>query len=915
MQVLIPGRFLAPLALLPRVEVGGFNTALHQAALRDAAHPRLSPEYRGEGRLRRVVVRGLSIALAIAIALCLTGLFNTSTLAADDRVGLEHFEAKIRPVLVKHCYACHSAEAASAGKLKAALQLDSKDGLRKGGESGALLSLDKPENSLLIKSLRHDKDAPEMPPNEKLSDAIIADFVTWIRLGAPDPREGKAAVVKRGMSVEDGRQWWSMKPPQRASVPVVKEVGWPRSTVDQFVLAKLEAQQLHPVADADRRTLIRRAYLDVIGLLPPVEKVDAFVQDSSNNAFVKVVDELLASPHFGERWGRHWLDAARYADSNGRDRNVLWYHAWHYRDYVIDSFKHDKPYDRFLQEQIAGDLLAQEITGNDPASRDLRDQLRVATGFLALGAKAFEEQKPEIFRMDVIDEQIEVIGRSILGLSIGCARCHDHKFDPIPTRDYYAIAGILRSTQPFYGHGPRGIKATSFHHTDLIAIGADAESLGPAGLEYFNRLHDLNLIQNTARSDRYRVVRKVADAKNQIQKPGADKEKLQADIDRMEADVKEWDIKVKAAENEFQALMDKTPTLPGFAMGARDRTTMEDCRIHIRGETTNLGDNVPRGALQVLPNGLAAMPTSQSGRKEFAQWLTARGNPLTARVFVNRVWQHLFGRGLVTTPDDYGVNGAKPTHPELLDDLSVRFMEQGWSTKTLIRELLLTRTYQLASEPNQDALKRDPDNVWLWRMSPRRLEVENLRDAVMTVSSSLDLRPPTTEQMVLQKLHPYREPEFHNFKPPFKPQDIDHAHRSIYLPVVRGVLPTMFALFDFAAPDRAVAQRDESTVPSQALYFMNNAWVIEHAQRTAKRVLQESELDDSGRVRWLFQRAFARLPDESEVQASLRYLESTEQLVTDPKAKTAPTTDQLREARWTSFCQAIFASAEFRTVR
>lgn len=826
----------------------------------------------------------------------------------DDRSDLEFFETKIRPVLVKQCYQCHSSDAAKAGKLKGGLQLDTREGVLKGGESGVAVVDRKPAESLLIQSIKHAGDAPNMPPDQKLPDSVIADFVEWIRIGLPDPRTGSVVVVKRGMSVDEGRKWWSMIPPRRTEPPTVTNRDWPRTNVDRFVLSKLEAQHLDPVTDADRVTLIRRVYFDLIGLPPSPENVEAYLLDSSSGAFAAVVDELLDSPRFGERWGRHWLDAARYADSNGRDRNILWYHAWRFRNYVISSFNANKPFDQFIREQIAGDLLLADSAAH-------RDELRIATGFLALGPKAFEELKPEIFRMDVIDEQIEIIGRSILGLSIGCARCHDHKFDPIPTRDYYALAAIFRSTQPLYGHGPRGIKATQHNHTPLIAIGPDADRFGPSGLAYFETLNDLNLKQNTARSDRYRVVRRLADARNQLKAPGADMAGLQADIDRMEADIKEWDIKVKAAEAEFQAAMDLPKAEPGWAMGVRDREQPEDCRVHIRGETTNLGDSVPRGALQVLPNVLAEMPTSSSGRLELANWLTSRDNPLTARVLVNRVWLHLFGKGLVTTPDDFGVNGSRPSHPELLDDLSVRFMDEGWSIKTLIRELVLSRTYQLASTPNSAGMQVDPETVWLWRMPPRRLEVECLRDAMMTVSGQLDLQPPAVNSEFLAKRNPHRDAEFFNFAPPFKPHEIVSPYRSVYLPVVRGVLPTMFPLFDFAAGDRPVAQRDESTVPAQALFMMNNAWVIDQSQHAARRLLAAEELDDVGRIHWLFRLAFARAASEEEIAAASDYLSSGSPLLDESKLKTSATFDQLREARWSCLIQATFASAEFRTLK
>ena len=537
--------------------------------------------------IRASIRRSMKSLMKAPLILLAVVLWAFDDARGDQPAQIQFFEAKIRPVLVKECYTCHSATAAQNGKLKGKLQLDNREGVLKGGQSGAIVVSGKPEASLLIDSLRHGDDAAGMPPSGKLSDTVIADFEEWIRIGLPDPRTGTVAPVKRGLTIEEGRKWWSMVPPQSPGIPTVRLTDWARGEVDRFVLARLEGKGLSPVGDADRATLLRRVYFDLIGLPPTPEAVDQFLNDSSNDAFVKVVDDLLASPHFGERWGRHWLDAVRYADSNGRDRNVLWYHAWHFRDYVIAAFNSDKPYDVFVKEQIAGDLMPAESTVP-------RDELRIATGFLALGPKAFEESKPEVFRMDVIDEQIEVIGRSILGLSIGCARCHDHKFDPIPTRDYYALAGILRSTQPLYGHGPRGIKGTLHNHTALIPIGPEAEALGPSGLAYFEILNELNLKQNTARSDRYRIVKRVAETQNRLKEPGADTTQLQADIDRMNAEIKDWDAKVKAIEAEFHAAMDAPPPQPGWAMGAFDRAQSEDCRVHIRGETTHLGDTVPR---------------------------------------------------------------------------------------------------------------------------------------------------------------------------------------------------------------------------------------------------------------------------------------------------------------------------------
>ena len=887
----------------------------------------------------------------VVIASIVTYLGISGTSLASDQVPakeVEFFEKKIRPVLVAQCYECHSAAAATRGKLKGMLTVDTRAGLLKGGDTGPAIVPGKPGESLLLKALRHDASVSAMPPNEKLSAEVIADFEAWIAAGAADPRDGPAAVVKRGMSIDEGRKFWSFVPPKRIAPPSVTRADWARDDIDNFVLAKLDEQKIEPLGDTEPHLLLRRLSFDLLGLPPSPEEVAEFVNgwnaanaepEQQQSWLSQTVDRLLARRQFGERWGRHWLDVARYADSNGRDRNVYFYHAWRYRDYVIESFHRDKPFDQFLREQIAGDLLPF-------SSPEQRDEQRIATGFLALGAKSFEEIKPEIFRMDVIDEQIELVSRAVLGLSVGCARCHDHKFDPIPTADYYALAGIFRSTQTLAGYGPKGIKATAHSHSELLPVGPDAERLGPDGLAYLVKLQELTLDQNTARSDRYRVVRRVADAKLKLAKPDADKATLEKDLERMDAEVKDWDVKVKAHEQALQTAMDSAPPQPGWAMGLREREAPEDCRIHIRGETTNLGDAVPRGTLQVITLAdTSPVDVKRSGRLELAGWLTRRDNPLTARVFVNRVWLHLFGRGLITTPDDFGVNGARPSHPELLDHLAVRFMDDGWSTKRLVRAIVLSRTYREASgqeregergrkgEGEKDKVvsdsvqpvslsptpplshsQSDPDNIYLARMKPKRLEVEAFRDAIKSVAGTLDLTPPTSDQAFLARFNPYREDEYRTFQPLFTPANLEQPHRSVYLPVVRGVLPEMFPLFDFASPERSVAQRDESTVPAQSLFLMNSPWIVEQSRHAAQRLLNETSLDEAGRVTRIYQRAFARSPTPEELTRSLRYLAEPESVATDPKVATL-TAEQLQLERWTSFCQILFASGEFRTLR
>jgi len=677
-----------------------------------------------------------------------------------------------------------------------------------------------------------------------------------------------------GMSIEQGRKLWSLIPPMAI-----------QGDLDSLVNASLARQKLTPNPPASRSALVRRLHLDLTGL-PPSDLSD-------KTELPDLVDALLESEHFGERWGRHWLDLARYADSNGRDRNIMNYHAWRYRDYVIASFNADKPYDMFIQEQIAGDLMP----AKDSAQRDER---LTATAFLALGAKAFEEQKQDLFHMDVVDEQIELIGRGVLGLSVACARCHDHKFDPIPTADYYAIAGILRSTQLLYGHGPRGIKATMFHHTDFHPLGDEAaQKLSPAALAYFTKLDADILTMHEARSARYGIQRRLPDAKRLVETTtGVAKIQAEADLKVKEAQVADWNVKIKKLEADVEALKVAPPPQPAWTMGARDRSEIMDCRIHIRGDTTTLGDTVPRGFLQVIAIPEIKPPAlTQSGRLELAQWLTHRYNPLTARVMVNRVWQKLFGRALVTTPDDFGVSGSTPSHPELLDYLAVRFMEQGWSVKKLIREIVLSEAYQRSTDQSVKATQSDPDNIWLWRMSPRPIEVEVLRDSILTLSGQLDPYPP--QKQFLERFHPQKDAELFTFKPFLTTDAIVDHHRSVYLPIVRGTLPEMFPLFNFAPPERPMAQREESIVPAQSLFLMNNAWVLEQARHSAARLLSDTSLaDDSKRLDRLYERAFFRAPTPAEQSRALAYLKTG-----------GP------ETAWESLCQTVIASAEFRVLR
>lgn len=814
--------------------------------------------------------------------------------AGDDAARREFFERKIRPVLVTHCYECHSTKAAQAGKLKGRLQLDNRQALLAGGESGAAIVPGKPAEGTLLQALRY--EGLEMPPAGKLPAGIIADVEQWIADGAFDPRDGTVVAPKREIRFPDAREFWSLRPVINHAPPPAQDTAWATSDVDRFVLAKLEAAQLAPSADAPARTLVRRLYYDLVGLPPTPQEIADFVnrfQVMPDEAVSELVETLLASPHFGERWGRHWLDVVRFAESNGRDQNIVWHHAWRYRDYVIRALNEDVPFDRFVREQVAGDLLPYE-------TREQRDAAITATGMLAMSPKNIDEANKALFRMDFIDDQIEVTTRAFLGLSVSCARCHDHKYDPIPTTDYYALAGIFGSSEPFYGPARWGTKGTPHKH--YVAIGEKADSAGPAAMAHVKRLEQAHLDFNQARVDRYREVRKVADLKNQLPMSG-DKQSLEAEIARLEASMKNWDAKIELLRKDLESIIENPPLQPTWAMALGESSQAADCKVHIRGETANLGPAVPRGVLQLIeiPN-LPPIEASQSGRRQLADWLASPHNPLTPRVAVNRIWLHLFGRGLVSTVDDFGATGSKPSHPELLDYLAAQLVKKNWSTKRLIRQLVTSRTYRQASDFSEAKSEKDPDNILLWRMSPRGLDVEAFRDGVLLVAHQLDRSPPA--QPFLARFNPYKHHTWASHDAFIKPQDLEFAQRTVYLPVIRGVLPELFRLFDFADPDRVVGERGQSVVPAQSLFLLNSPWILQRSREAAQDLMQIPELDDRGRLAVLFERAFGRPPNDLEQQRLGAYLPAA----SDGDAAGA----QL--SNWTQICQIVFSSAEFRTL-
>jgi hypothetical protein len=845
--------------------------------------------------MKRSLVRGASVAVVVFVLSSWATQRGTCqearSIPADQ---LSFFEKRIRPVLVKECYQCHSAQ---AEKVKGKLLLDSRDGIRKGGSSGPAVVPGKVEDSLLVQGIRWTDDSFQMPPSHKLSDAVVADFEQWIKMGAPDPRDtGAARIAWKEIDIEKGKQFWSFQPPRKTAPPPVKKAAWPHAPIDQFLLAAMEARGLDPVASADRLTLLRRVHLDLIGLPPTPDDVKAFLADEAPGALARVVDRLLDSPHFGERWGRHWLDVARYGETSGKQVNFNYPHAWRYRDWVIDALNADKPYNQFIKEQVAGDLLPYADSKQHAAQQ-------IATGFLAIGPKDHNERNRTQFAMDVVDEQIDVTSQAFLGLTISCARCHDHKFDPIPQQDYYALAGIFKSTQPQYGT-IRIIQ--NLHASELIALTADSgqtffgDRLDATGRENLTRQLD------KLKEDRKELFKdpKKAFGSNQAIFLGIRIATLESQLGSYDGDgnprqramgVLDAGTGPKPAPGPGPGFgFGKGPAGPTFAVG--------DCPLYERGEVTKPGAKVPRGLPRVLT---AKQPRIDkgSGREELAEWLASTDNPLTARVMVNRVWLHLFGRGLAATPDNFGTAGHAPSHPELLDYLAVTFQEEGWSVKKLIRRLVLTQAYQLASEPNARNQETDPDNIYLWRGSRSRLDAEALRDSILAVSGQFDASR-------FKGSIAARTGEGYTFGIAKFAADPKFAHRSVYLPIVRNGLPDVLSLFDFPDASVVCGQRATTTVPAQALFFLNNPWVVRQAEATADRLLA-LKLPERDGLNAAYVLCYGRPATDSELATSEVFLHNFSRRLGGGGASAAPAEQQPRAA-WAAFCQALFASAEFQ---
>ena len=1085
---------------------------------------------------------------------------------SSNPAATEFFESKIRPVLVERCFKCHGPESKPEGNLR----LDSLAGLLAGGDLGPSIKPGNPQDSLLIHAVNHG-DVVQMPPKTKLPAEEIANLTAWVAAGAvwPDAPPSAARTVSPGTPFQitpEDRNFWAFQTPTDPQIPAISQTAWPQSPIDYFVLAPLEARGLKPAAAANRRTLLRRATFDLHGLPPSPEEVDAFLADTSSDAFAKVVDRLLASPRYGERWGRRWLDLARYADSNGMDENMAMAHAWRYRDYVIGAFNKDLPYDQFIREQLAGDLLA----GDDPQTRFER---LIATGFLVLGPKMLAEDDPVKMEMDIIDEQVDTIGRAVLGLTLGCARCHDHKFDPIPTTDYYSLAGIFKSTKSMENYKVVAMwserplasddelarqnalekqvadKSRDLKHIQAVAndtllseargrfkdyllsasqlqqqqralallskelnagtlgketiaieaekfvrgnVARDFENYGreigviynagqlpnfaeyeftlPAAGTYHLALRyaaaetrpivltlDGRLLKNDAAGSttgswhadtqtwsieavaplasgshvlrieragpiphldklalipakftkgsvdgswlvagqaphthdlrpafldqwvRYlertqddansplRVWHAWQQAKEQGTAPKLDettslaaallKAQRPVTLDELAARYAHLSLAAERAVNErspadkttpladpaqeafrqllfdasgpfalpkepesyysaetkaslaklkseLAALEKAKPELPQ-ALAVAERTP-QNLRVHIRGSHLTLGVETPRQFPRILAGEIQqSIGEKNSGRLELAQWLTRPEHPLTSRVMVNRIWQGHFGEALVRSPDNFGRLGERPDNQPLLDWLAHRFVESGWSIKAMHRRVMLSSAYQMSTAFDAQAAQVDPENRLLWRMNRRRLEAEEIRDAILATSGQLDNSIGGT--LLKYKNHTYvtSTGSSHNV-------NYENTRRSVYLPVLRSAVYDVFQAFDFADPSTMNGKRPTTIVAPQALFMMNSSLVLGQTRALAEQLLHppqsgDGPADDAARVTLVYLRAYSRPPTEPETSRALQFIAHYQ----SDLARQNIEAGEARLRAWQALCRVILSSNEF----
>ena len=794
-------------------------------------HPRPShtmPTARPAGRTAALAVMALAALLRAAPAWADGG--------TSDAAGVEFFEAKVRPVLVEHCQSCHSA---ASGKSKGGLKLDAPEAIRAGGDSGPVLG----DGSLLLRAVEYAEGAPAMPPKGKLPERVIADLRKWAAMGAPLP-DAPGATLPKTPAAQAGRDHWAFRP-----LPPVVAGAWPGEAIDRLVLAKLAERGLTPAPPAERRTLLRRVSFDLTGLPPSYAELEAFAADDSPGAYERAVDALLASPRFGEKWGRHWLDVARYAEdqSTGESTCKPPRSPFRYRDWVIAAFNADLPYPEFVRRQLAADLVPGLPSGEV-----------AALGFLGLSPVYHKEPKTSAEAIAAIvadewDERVDAVTRGFLGLTVSCARCHDHKFDPVSQADYTALLGVMANTQladrPLTPD-PGGAGAEALTTTRWRAL--------DAGM----RLSYAKEMAGTAEAEK----RDSGELRERAKILGLELDLLKAKVAALEATPSAPAVRDAGARVNGS---DPAWTVVEYAPGE-----YRDLPLFARGNPAKPGAVVPRRFLPVLSSGEPKSLRTGSGRLELADAITADAGPLAARVVVNRAWAWLFGRGLVGTPSNFGLTGEAPSHPQLLDDLAARFAVAGWRPKWLVREIVLSATYRRSSRHDEASAKLDPDDRFLWRAPRRRLEVEAWRDAMLLVSGRLDLRAGGPSDDL---------------------DDADGARRTVYGKVSRQRPPDVHRLFDLPDPKAHGEKREPSTTPPQQLYFLNSPFVRKCSEGAAKAAVANGATpDEVGRA--LYRRVLARDPRSGELAAAVR-------LAAPPGGKGAPA--------WELVAQVLLASNEF----
>ena len=800
------------------------------------------------------LLRAGRFCLGAVLLLVMSGQSVSSQDLSASQQDLDFFEKQVRPLLVKRCYECHGPDSDEG---EGELRLDTRKAILQGGKSGPAVIPGKPEQSLLIYAVNHDPAVESMPPDRRLKNEEVATLIRWVKMKAPWPGAGLASELKRPEAAEtvlsdQQRAFWAFVPPSEPLIPKVRQRTWVVNPIDALVLARLEEAGLQPAQQADRVTLIRRATFDLHGLPPTPEEVSAFLRDATPEAFEKLVERLLGSPRYGEKWGRHWMDVARYSDSNGMDDNIAYTEAWRYRDYVIAAFNRDKPFDQFVSEQVAGDLLADWGAVG-------REEAVVATTFLMLGPKMPSADDPIKQQLDIVDEQLDTLSRAFLAMTIACARCHAHKFDPFSSRDYYALAGIFKSTRSMLGY-----RVDSKFNLTALTTAAD------------NRLLS-DLEQQMDAADDILVNGNKIDM-------SADERKQQTD-------------QLNAAYEK----MGKIPTAMAVEEG-----TIADMPVLLRGNHLTPARPVARGVPRILENSRPFEITSgESGRRELANWLTDPGNSLTGRVMVNRIWHWHMGSGIVRSVDNFGRLGERPDNQPLLDWLALRFVESGWSVKHLHRLIMNSRTYQMSSRKNAQASRKDPENRLLWRMNPRRLEAEELRDSLLMLGRQLDLT-------MGGRMLPVRNHKIMSGK---EIADCNAVHkqprRTVYLPVIRSGSHEFLTAFDFPDPSVPAGRRNLTTVAPQALFMMNSPLITQTSQQIADRLLAQHATDHRKRLRYAYQLILSREPTDREMELWVSFLQQRARLEIATGSSKA---DQAREV-WSSVVRVLLSSNEFVYVK